>query len=100
MMRLALGTVVLLSVVATAALSQNTLRQPTVTPPPAGPQSLVQQPADPVIDRLKASAGNTPLTCTSSGTVHTCTSEYAWVCPEGWHACPLSPGVKTCCTTG
>lgn len=38
------------------------------------------------------------LKCTSSGTHHTCTSAYAFVCPQGWSACRLTAGVKTCCT--
>lgn len=45
-----------------------------------------------------ADPGTSELKCTSSGTHHTCTSAYAFVCPEGWSACRLSPGVKTCCT--
>lgn len=58
----------------------------TVTPP-----SVVQD--------FKAKSKAKQLKCTSSGTVHTCTSKYAFVCPGGWSACSLSPGVKTCCTS-
>jgi hypothetical protein len=38
------------------------------------------------------------LKCTGgggSGTV--CTSDFAFVCPEGWSACPLEGDNKTCC---
>ncbi|MFO0722810.1 MAG: hypothetical protein U1E65_03425 [Myxococcota bacterium] len=54
---------------------------------------------DQALDLGFAAPPNTAeLHCTSSGGHHTCTSAYAWVCPEGWSACRLSPGVKTCCT--
>ncbi len=51
-----------------------------------------------VVQDLKAKSKTKQLKCTSTQTTHTCTSKYAWVCPEGWSACGLSPGVKTCCT--
>jgi hypothetical protein len=50
------------------------------------------------VDSFKAVAGGKPLHCTSSGQHHTCTSDYAFVCPEGWSACSLSGKTKTCCT--
>jgi hypothetical protein len=50
------------------------------------------------IDSLKAASGNKELKCTSSGQTHTCTSDYAFVCPSGWSACKLTGGAKTCCT--
>ena len=36
------------------------------------------------------------LKCTG-GTKKTCTSKFAFVCPAGWSACPLTDGNKTCC---
>ena len=50
------------------------------------------------MDSLKAASGGKQLKCSSAGQKHTCTSSYAFVCPSGWRACPLTGGAKTCCT--
>jgi hypothetical protein len=56
--------------------------------------SAIQPPGD----LLRAAGGNTELKCTQSGAHVTCTSEFVWVCPAGWSACPSTRGVQTCCT--
>jgi hypothetical protein len=55
--------------------------------------------ADAAFDKLKAAAGGgQKLQCSGAPGSATCTSKYAWVCPEGWKACRLSGDNKTCCT--
>jgi hypothetical protein len=49
------------------------------------------------IDDLKATSGDSKLTCTGGAGHMTCTSKYAWVCPKGWKSCTPPPG-GTCCT--
>lgn len=50
------------------------------------------------MNQIKAASGGKELKCSGAPGQKTCTSEFAWVCPSGWNACALTPGVKTCCT--
>ncbi len=60
-------------------------------------KNTIQMSRSATINQLKANSGRAELKCTGPAGHMTCTSDYAWVCPSGWNACP-APSGGTCCT--
>ena len=80
-----------IAVVLPFAFACSTISVQDDTPPPVelvAALTAVVPDAEP--SELKCTGGTGP------GQTRTCTSDFVWVCPEGWSAC-TAEGAKTCC---
>lgn len=80
------------------AISMASFVAPVASADSARQQLRTAKPAKPSMARLRAAADGTELRCSGPVGHKTCTSNYAFVCPSGWHACTLKGEAKTCCT--